>query len=521
MAEDNTMEWSKKIYNYGYLLSDDDKVTSADIGVEWSDWVCRDVRSGIKLYVHPLAAYFMHKCSARTHVLVGHAFNPFDMEKDETNILNELERRYNDDNLFYDYVNQLTGVFFYAVIDDKSVSAICDCAGMMGTNYGIINGRVYFSSHSQLIADICGLHDSDYAAGMKEYKLFKLFGWFLPGDETPYEQIHRIIPNTRVALGDGISVERFYPREKYAVSDDYEHSVHAAGKILSDTMKLIAQKWEKPAISLTGGVDSQTTLACANGIQNKFKYYSYISLEREATDAFAAKRICEGLGLEHTIYYIDTDRKAYPDFETADGLIERHYGYLGKGNENDVCKRISLSEQADFDIEVKSWVSEIARASRYKHYLKDKFPDKVSPRQLTTMYKVFLWNRKQAVQKDKLFEKYLSNTRLYEALENTGYPWTEFFVWEIVFGGWGGLALTVEHKLSNDITVPFNNRALLDIMLRTPLEKRKTDALHKDIIKTMDERLFNLGIHVVNGNETHKRAVCERIYYEINTHLPW
>lgn len=176
MAEDNTMEWSKKIYNYGYLLSDDDKVTSADIGVEWSDWVCRDVRSGIKLYVHPLAAYFMHKCSARTHVLVGHAFNPFDMGKDETNILNELERRYNDDNLFY---------------------------------------------------------------------------------------------------------------------------------------------------------------------------------------------------------------------------------------------------------------------------------------------------------------------------------------------------------LSNDITVPFNNRALLDIMLRTPLEKRKTDALHKDIIKTMDERLFNLGIHVVNGNETHKRAVCERIYYEINTHLPW
>ena len=122
---------------------------------------------------------------------------------------------------------------------------------------------------------------------------------------------------------------------------------------------------------------------------------------------------------------------------------------------------------------------------------------------------------------DKLFEKYLSNTRLYEALENTGYPWTEFFVWEIVFGGWGGLALTGEHKLSNDITVPFNNRALLDIMLRTPLEKRKTDALHKDIIKTMDERLFNLGIHVVNGNETHKRAVCERIYYEINTHLPW
>ena len=202
-------------------------------------------------------------------------------------------------------------------------------------------------------------------------------------------------------------------------------------------------------------------------------------------------------------------------------MIERHYSYLGKANPNDICKRIVLKDRFEYDVEVKSWVSEVARASRYKKYNKMSFPKTMRPRMLTSMYKIFALNRGDVVRTDKRFKEYLVNSGLEQAVEKTGYPWTEFFVWEIVFGGWGGLALTGEHMLSNEITVPYNNRAILDLMLRTPLKKRLRDQLQIDMIHLMDKRIEELDIHVINGNETKKRALIERVYYATNNLIPF
>lgn len=137
------------------------------------------------------------------------------------------------------------------------------------------------------------------------------------------------------------------------------------------------------------------------------------------------------------------------------------------------------------------------------------------------MYKLFVFNRGVALKTDERFEEYLEKTKLQRSIDETGYPWSEFFVWEIVFGGWGSLALTGEHMLTNEITVPYNNRALLDLMLRTPLSKRIDDQLHKDIMHLMDDRIEKLGVHVVNGNETKQRELIERVYYRLNNILPF
>ena len=332
----------------------------------------------------------------------------------------------------------------------------------------------------------------------------------------------RIIPNVEVIIKrNHVSLNRFYPRQSYSVTDDYEGTVERVAKLLHKNLVLIARKWNNPAISLTGGTDSKTTLACAGDVQDKYLYYSYISLDREATDAYAAHSICQSLNLTHEIYEIDVDPNHYSNFIYYDELIERQYGFLGKGNSNDVCKRIGLLEKFHSDIEVKSWVSEVARASRYNIYGKKKFPEHITPRMLTSMYKVFTYDRWNAIKTDKLFKEYLKKTELQKRIDSTGYPWTEFFVWEIVFGGWGGLTLSCEHKVSNNITVPYNNRAILDIMLRAPLEKRKTDQLHRDIMDANDPRINKLGIHVINGNESKKRQIAERIYFDVNSHLPF
>lgn len=514
-------DWKNSLYTFGYCLTTEpDRVLRAIPGT--ARWKRRTLR-GFTLFVHPDQNYYVYSTDEADWLLVGHAYNPFTMESDETGLLRHLSGLEFGSEEYRDYFDQLTGVFFFAVIRPDSVTAACDCAGMLGANYARIDGKPCFSSYSQMIADVYGLKEDPYVTKLKKSRLFHWYGWYLPGDLTPYAEVKRIVPNTEVAIGTECRVSRFYPRKTYSEFSEAEYPdrVREIGRILHNNLQLVVEKWAHPAISLTGGTDSKTTLACGFGIQDSFRYFSYVSLPREQTDAFAARDICKALDLHHTIYQIDPNPASYPDFTEVSALLERHYSFLGKANENDVCKRISLKEQIDFDVEVKSWVSEVGRASRYEKYRKQSFPKKIRPRMLTSMYKIFALDRGNALRTDQKNREYLEKTGLAAAVEQTGYPWPEFFVWEIVFGGWGGLALTGEHMLTNEITVPYNNRVLLDLMLRMPLEKRMHDRLHKDVMNTMDPRIEALGIHVVNGNETKQRAIFERLYFDINNLLPW
>lgn len=514
-------DWTKSVYTFGYLLTNDDDAALRKLPM-LSEWKNSNVGE-FRLFVHPEQKFYCFEAHGRAYLLVGHAYDPFSMTANEDEILKRLASFDFGSEAYRDNFDCLTGVFFYAVIEGNAVTAACDCAGMLGANYAVINGKKCFSAYSQMIADIYDLNEDPYVTKLKGSKLFHWYGWYLPGDLTPYREIKRLMPNTQVRVGEEIGINRFYPRKPYAEAKDKEYDGRVAEicKIMNNTMRLIADKWDRPAVSLTGGTDSKTTLACAKDIQHKFSYFSYNSLPRERDDALAAQSICAALGLEHRIYNVDTDPAKYPEFEEVSKLLERHYAFLGKANSNDICKRIVLKEQFDYDVEVKSWVSEVARASRYKKYGKKSFPSRIRPRMLTSMYKLFALNRGDVLRTDKRFKEYLTNTELESAISKTGYPWTEFFVWEIVFGGWGGLALTGEHMLTNEITVPYNNRALLDMMLQTPLDKRRTDQLHRDMIHLMDDRIEKLGIHVVNGNETKKRELLERAYFDLNNVLPW
>ena len=512
--------WESELYCRGYLLTNDINVCSKRVGIDWNKWTVSSLDL-FQLYVHEKETRFIYRSENRTYVLVGHAYNPFTMEHDETSILQSLASIFDDKIAYREYFDQLTGVFTYFVIENDSILATCDCAGMMGAYYGVIQEKIYFSSHAQMIADLTGLSEDPYVTSLKKPKSFKLYGLYLPYDLSPYLEVKRIIPNVEVRIDyNTITLNRFYPRQEYSIEPDYQSVVRKTAALLHNNLVLISRKWPYPAISLTGGTDSKTTLACASDVQDQFQYFSYISLPREATDAEAAGKICQSLGLPHKTFVIDTDTSHHKDFKIVDNLIERHFGYLGKGNQNDVCKRICLAEQFRYDIEVKSWVSEVARGSRYTKYNKESLPARMTARRLTSMYKIFTYDRWNAVRTDRIFERYMKETEIAQLIQKTHYPWYELFVWEIVFGGWGGLALSCEHKISNNITVPYNNRAILDLMLRTPLMKRKTDQLHRDIMDCMDSRINKLGIHVVNENETKIREILEGLYFDIHSLFP-
>ena len=87
-------------------------------------------------------------------------------------------------------------------------------------------------------------------------------------------------------------------------------------------------------------------------------------------------------------------------------------------------------------------------------------------------------------------------------------------------GGKCGLNIGVM-KSCFDITIPFNNRKLLDLLLRVPLSYRLSDKHHLDMKKMMNNELYDMNIRVVNLNETKKRKRFARLYFTINSHLPF
>lgn len=73
-------------------------------------------------------------------------------------------------------------------------------------------------------------------------------------------------------------------------------------------------------------------------------------------------------------------------------------------------KRHYFNKIDDFDVEVKSWVSEALRAYFSKRFNnRENFGPKPTPRKCTTMYKFFLSNRKLVKNVDEMFEDYLNN----------------------------------------------------------------------------------------------------------------
>lgn len=514
---------SLKKCNRGYLIVNEEKDDLIPSYVK--DWNKRS-ECGFSFYTHPKQKLFMKKTETGVYFLIGHAYDPFTKCINEDEILEQIVQgasKSSDAEL--DIINSLTGIFVIGKIDNGIFSVILDCAGMMGAYYAVIDENVVVTSHTVMISEMFGLAKSDYVKKLLQYKFYPLYGSFLPGDITPYDEAFRVVPNTEVKIdlsNKSVSINRFYPNKELQMvksEDEYMEQLEKIASILKASLELTSKKWAKPAISLTGGMDSKTTLSSAINVYDKFSYFSYISSKAEKLDADAAHDICNALGLNHKIYEISPSPDEYPSFVEAKEILAHSKDYIGKNNTNDICKRIYFEDTDDFDVEVKSWVSEIARANYYKKFEKKKMPKKITPRRCSSMYKIFLHNRGLLRQTDKIFKEYIEKTELEKKLYN--FDWSDMFLWEIRYGAWGGLVITSEHKYSFDITIPYNNRKLLELMLAMPLEKRRKDILHQDLIKLMNKKIHDTGISVVNMNETKFRAFCEKCYFNINTHLPF
>lgn len=487
----------------------------------YGKWV-HHFQGGYHFYVHPKQRFYCIERDAAVFFLIGHAYNPFRMQICERQILCDLADAAGDQRL--SVVDELTGVFTLGWVENRELTLIADCASMQIAYYGLIGGHLYVSTHMQLIGDLCGLETSQYVRRLTAYRFYRYYGAYLPGDISAYDEVKRIVPNMALHFSDGqFRMERFYPRRELKprkTEEEYAEGISVICDIMRRNMQLIAQKWERPAISMSGGMDSKGSLAAANGNYDKFQYFSYISMPGEIVDAEAAAKICGAIGVPHRVDRISDNDGDFADIEEFREILEHNFGNIGANNRNDVRKRVFYTSDTycTFDIEAKSWVSEVGRANYYKKFGFQKMPARLTPRQMTTMYKLFVHDRKLVRDTDRIFAQYIQDTD-FDSIFN--YDASDMYLWEMRYGGWGGQVITCEHRFAFDITVPYNNRILMDTFLSLPLDKRITDQSHYDMIRRLNPVIDQTGITITNYNETRARMYKEKLYYLVNTHIPF
>ena len=513
----------EKLYVNGFLLTDDTLQLNEGYPFygNWSETQLFQYR----LYTHKDAVLTVYSTENAVFFLIGHAVDPFSKLCNERDILQKLADAYHSGAMkaYSNALLDLTGVYCTGLILQDGAYISNDCTGMQIVYYGSVGGRLYVSSHSKLVADLLGLKQSPYIERLVGSRYYHYMGTWLPGDLSPFPELRRLVPNHFIhAASDGqMKAIRFFPLTPIREDTDesyFDDTIRELSSLMHTTLALYAEKWpqKKVAISITGGRDSTTTLACANGLYDRFHFFSYISNEPERVDAVAAQKICQHLGLEHETYIIPNDAASISDLDAFAIVLECNAGCIGKNNPNDVRKRLYFIQNPKFDIEIKSWVNELGRGSQYVKYNKTKFPKKPTASYCRALYKIHVSPR-MIHDTDQVFRAYLKKYYSDDLLQNN--PWMELFWWEFCWSGGEGIFLTAEHRTSYEIAIPYNNRRYVAKMLTVPADQRRKDAIPIGIIKHMNPEIAKTGVVIKDIEHTDKRALLMRAYLDVFSKL--
>ena len=515
-------KYRSKLYCRGFLITTNGSLDLNDYPF-YGKWKKITLNDHFFVYIHPEANIVLNKTDSVVHFLIGHAYNPFSMEYDEESILKSLaiKSQQNPDS-YWDYESELTGIFCLGMVKENKIMFETDCTGMQLMFYGICGCNMYITSHAKMVADICGFEQTKYVRKLVKSRFYHYWGTFLPGDISPYQELTRVQPNFEFIYNKSknkFRFKRFFPNKKIETVDvtKVEETFSDIAEIMRNNLYLISKKWpNRAAISVTGGRDSTATLASAKMEYDKFKYFSYQSQESESVDAKAAHEICEKLGLDHKIYTISDRDSDFENIEVYRKILECNAGCIGKNNLNDVRKRAYFDNIDDFDVEVKSWVSELGRGEAQNKYNIRRWPQMPTAGYYRCMWKVIV-NPGLIYQSNQIFKQYLK--KYYNQEIFTYLPWMDYFYWEFSWSSGEGNFLTAEHRLSYDITIPYNNRKLLQKIFSIPLDLRIDNQVPKKIIENNNKAIKETGILVKNVAHTDLWTSLIRIYLKVFSKL--
>jgi len=473
----------------------------------------------INIYYHKWQDCFVYEEDGITIAMIGHAYNPFDMKYQEIEILRDCLKAYKQDReAFFDKISELTGIHLIVLNDKERLVFVQDCAGMKSCYFGKVSDGIYVSSHPQLVGDICHLQTDPFVKKLVKSRCYNIGNRHLPGNLTPFKELKRLGGNTYTEYTGEFKIKRFYPVKPHDEIKNQEQFDETIGKIFNimhRNIELAAKKWERPAISLSGGIDSKTTLACANGLYDKFNYFSFHCKPQEIVDANAAHKICEEIGLKHTIYPIPDKNNEVEDFDVLKRVIDHNTSYFKNTADHEIRKMLFLYHLNAFDIELKSWGSEIARVFLERKY-QVMMPKKLNERHFSIFQTRYFLAPSLLRQSDVTYRDYIKEIGLEKPIYN--FEHTDLFYWEVRMGAWG-TSVVSSLDFCHNVTMPFNNRKLIELFLTFSHEDRKSDNVHRAVIAYANEKIANMHIEIQNQYFHSYRIWLEKLYYYYRTLL--
>lgn len=512
---DQNIEYQNFLYRRGYIITTNQKIL-IDSFPFYQHWSRTQINNEYSLYIHEdQNAYVSNFNNNQSIVLIGHAYNPFSGEIDEYEIIEHAYREYlKSQKDFFNYISELTGIHVIFVFDKTKTIAVQDCTAMEACYYGKCNGHFYFLSHAGILGDIDTPTENIFIKKLIKSYCYNNWGTkYLPGDLSVYNELSRLGPNVYVSLEDGqFTLDRFYPIMQHPEADENDQKgLEEIARLIKSSVNLCADKWERPAISLSGGLDSRTTFAASSGNFNKFFYYSFYCKQQEKDDAEAAHAICDVFDVDHTIYPITESNDDIENFELFKRIVAHNEAYTHIPGEHEIRKYHFLSRLDDFDIELKSWASEIGRAYWEKRYGFN-LPQKLTPLDFSIFQTRFIGAPFLLKKSKKAYKEYLTKTELMTPPYN--YEHTDFFYWEYRFGS-NGTTVTMEQQIFNfDVTMPMNNRKIMDMFLWYHHDFRKEDGVNKATILINEPKFENIHNDVHNGYFAGRRIKAEGLYYK-------
>lgn len=515
-------EYKSSIFEQGFLITNQN-LTIRDAFPFFGNWRKESLSDSFHIWLHCRQKLYTTEKNGITYFLIGHAYDPFSNQANEMDILRTLaEQSQGSFELGLQTINDLTGLFVLGMIAGERITFCGDFESMRTAYYGNIDGHFYLCSHEELVSLFEQLHRDDYVTKLEHYRWYHLYGEGLPGDISHYHELKKLICNNYVIYSDGkFKTVRIWPREPIhmcADEEEYRKTVHQIAETMKSNLGLISQKWERPAVSVTGGRDSKGSLAASIHVKEKYQYFSYNSQPAEKVDCDAAEAICKAVGVPHITYEIPLDKSIYPEYDLVRAIlcVNSNRRYF---NHNDIMKRIYLRKANPFDVEVKSWTSEIGRAFYYKRYGVQQMQKKCTARRVNAMNNIFLMNPALMYATDARYREYLRSTAYNEHMFN--YDWSDIIDLEMRDSRWGADVLSCEHMFSHDVTVPYNNRHLSDLMLMVPLADRIADRTHIDFTHELCPAIDATNISVKDVAHNNKRMWMDKIYYFITSIRPF
>jgi len=477
-------------------------------------------RKGREVFVvtHEDQNIVIHESDEKHFALIGHAYNPFEFEIDENVLLRSLAECWSSGHeTFKQALNEITGTFLLLIRTPDALFAVQDASGLKACFYGQITNQVYISSHPQLVADITGLTTDPFIEKLVSSKMYNVGNRHLPGNMSPFKELKRLGGNTYLELDHhGFKVHRFFPTsspDAVHSSGEVTKTVAQLAEILTNSIKAVSMKWRRPALSLTGGTDSRTSLAAASECYEDLKLFSFDSKASEKLDSSVAADICEALGLPHTLYSIPQSNESVPNFELNKKIINHNSNYYKNMADNEIRKMIYLEERDEFDVEIKSWSSEIVRVFMERKY-EVRLPTRLTPRHFSIFQTRFFGTPRLLRKTDKIYEEFIDELQFNEA--STFYEASDLYYWEVRLGAWGSSVISA-FDFCHEVTVPYNNRRFLEIFMTLPRDMRKKDAAHFEIIKLKQPKILSASRGVENRYFHSYRKIIEKAYYLYRT----